>query len=260
MPTEIEATLVIASDDPESVLRKALELRNLGAFRLVPAGNTRIRDTYFDSPEQELKRRGLALRVRQTRDGVWLGLKGPSRASPDGGSERLEIEAKWSPEALQRVAGELRRGNVEILNSLSFQRDVPPAELMVRAGLEVIHDRQTSRTLREVVPSGTEHSAAVAELAIDSVIFRIGPHTVRHFEIEVESRSETEKPPIREVVECLRESLGNDVQPYEYGKLATGKALERLNEDGALGALLNPGGTLKPQAYGAIISVLNVRV
>ena len=133
---------------------------------------------------------------------------------------------------------------------------VHPLDVMTNLGLEVIQDRETQRQVRNVMPMGQEGEAILAELAIDSVVYHFNDKAIRHHEVEIEAKARDGSTVLRTVIESLIATYGPALQRWDYGKLATGKAIEELLNEGALEGLLDINNHLKPGAYDRIAGFL----
>jgi hypothetical protein len=245
-PRETEIALAICADDAARIAKKIAARRTLGAYQLVPRPTQKIRDVYFDTRDQSLQKRKLALRIRELNGDALIALKGPSRANADGVPERLEIEARWSRTALTRVLRELcAHGIVVEMAQRDFAREEPHATL-ARLGFGVIQDRTTRRQIRHVIPRTAPSKIVDAELAIDAVTYRFGTQRVRLREIEIEARRAHAR--IGDLVRHL-ETLFQPALRQWYGKLATGLAIQALLEQGARQELLDDKNNLTPAAW-----------
>ena len=126
---------------------------------------------------------------------------------------------------------------------------VHPLEVMTSLGLEVIQDRETHRQVRNIVFVGEESRSALAELAIDSVVYHFGDQQICHHEVEIEAKVEDGSTALKTVIESLVAMYGSALRRWDHGKLATGKAIEKLLSEGALEGLLDINNNLKPVAY-----------
>ncbi|UCE06821.1 MAG: CYTH domain-containing protein, partial [bacterium] len=61
---EIEAALIIYHENPDQFIEEFAALTSIGRFPLIAEGTQNIDDIYFDTPVEELKKRGIALRLR----------------------------------------------------------------------------------------------------------------------------------------------------------------------------------------------------
>lgn len=247
---EIEATLIIWSETPQVIAEQIARLNSIGNYRLLPQDSKTIHDLYLDTPDHALQNQKLALRVREIGATRWITLKGPSRPIGEwGGVERLEIEASWSQDALTRVVKEFMDRGIEVLQQRQEFDYVHPLDVMSSLGLEVVQRRECQRKVRNIVHAGKESGPVLAELAIDSVVYHFSDHQVCHHEVEIEAKWEDGPTVIKIVIERLDKMYRRALRRWDYGKLATGKAIEKLLSEEALEGLLNSNNNLKPIAY-----------
>jgi len=256
---EIEASLVIWSETPQAVAARIASLTSIANYRLLPRASQLIHDVYLDTHDRALRLRRLALRAREIGGTCWITFKGPVQPTGwAGGVERFEIEVPWSEQAQAMVVEELEARGVNLLKPEGKFDDVHPLDVLADLGMEVVQDRQTSRQLRDIV-AVEQAGLVIAELAIDSVVFHFKDRNVRYHEIEVEAKAEGGVTAVEVVIENLITMIGSALRPWDYGKLATGKAIEELLKIGALQGLLDMEDSLKPAAFDKIIKYFEVK-
>lgn len=251
---ETEAALVIRSDKAAQIANQIARIEALGAYRLEPQATLKIRDIYFDTPDQLLQKQKLALRIRQVNGRTFITLKGPAQKKTGGGQERLEIELTWSFTALTRLVRELRAREIEIkLTRQDFMRTDPVGTLK-RLGFVPIQDRTTIRQVRKITAADQSGEEELAELAVDAVTYRLGKQAVRLHEIELEAKHE--KARLNEMIQPLEKMFKPALLTWQ-SKLATGRALQTLLEDGKLAKYLDDQNNLKPKAYAKLGEILS---
>jgi inorganic triphosphatase YgiF len=249
---ELEAALIVCSEDSGRVLADLASARGAGQFVFLPLAPQHIRDRYFDTASGDLARHLFALRVRDTGTEVLLTLKGPDGETASLGKERLELEAPWSPETLQRLLDELaRRTGISIAPS-AIDPDEDPGRTLALLGFLGIQERRTMRQRRNVIPrpipSGRGPDAILAELALDDVEYGEGGAAVRLREVEIEARGEAGAGEVHDIARSLLERSEGALRPWPYSKLATGRAIEALRSSRDFAATLAPDASLTPDS------------
>lgn len=204
--SEIELKLALVSGK----LEKARDVLGRARFR-----RTSIDDVYFDTPDRDLRRRGLVLRLR--RDGErWL----------------QTLKAAPTQQALVPVRGEwevpLPAGRK--VPSLDLERfDIAPLRVLMRAGLDasalapVFRSRVTRRR-------GTlTHGSSEVEVALDSGQLQArgagGRRRQRVAELEVELKSGKPEDVIDIATDLVRHASGITLVPSLRSKAERGYAL-----------------------------------
>ena len=215
---------MIVSEDPLAIVDRAASMTSVGRFALRPNGRKKIHDVYFDTVDGLFRRRRVNLRVREVDGERFVTLK----RSPGGFSwrrgERQETELPWSQESLASIGSQLKdsgfRGEIHLENS-------DPVEVMKTSGLVVLQDRETDRH-QSVVFSTDDPSKGLAELDVDTVLYHFKQGDITLFELELEAKSDGGRESLRLLREALGEGLGEVVRSWRWGKLATGRMIERL--------------------------------
>jgi CYTH domain len=254
-PREIEGVLLVAADDQEAAARRVAGLEAVDRFDLRPRPTQRIRDVYVDTGDGALAAARAAFRVRELDGRPLLTLKAaPVRTGL--ASERLELEAPWSAEALGAVLEELRRQGVQLPDPPEGAGAGEPLADLTALGLHPTQRRETIRTPRDVLDRGAG-AGPVGELTVDDVAFLLPAGTARLLEVEVEAKGPGGMETVQALLGALAEALPDDLRPWPYGKLATGRAVERLLAAGKLEGLLDPAGRIRPAAHELLAEFLS---
>jgi inorganic triphosphatase YgiF len=251
-PREVEGVLLVCADDQEAAGRRVAALEAVDRFELRARPPQRIRDLYLDTGDGALGAARVAFRVRELDGRPLLTLKAdPVRAGL--AAERLELEAAWSAEALRSMLAELRRRGIRLPDPPG-ETGEPLADLG-RLGLRPTQRRHTTRTARDVLERDGV-AGPVAELTIDDVAYRLPAGTARLLEVEVEAKGSGGLEVVQTLLRALVDQLPGDLRPWPYGKLATGRAVERLLAAGELEGLLDEAGRIRPAAHDRLAEVL----
>lgn len=225
LPREVELALVVRSDTPEPVLRRITQLEAIDGFALLPRPPQGLRDRYLDTERGDLGSRRYALRIREVDGEPRITLKGePKRLA--SGTDRLELELPWSPDAAACVLAELHRRGLPV--GIATAPGNEPIDALAGAGLRLIQERETRREVRSVVNHAGEE---LAELDVDAVTYRFRDGEARLHEVEIEARSPTADLAL--IAGALRRSAPELVD-WPHGKLVTGSALERTLAAGTI--------------------------
>jgi hypothetical protein len=246
--TEEEVTLIVCSEDPQSVLNDIAELTVLGDFRLYPSDTLNVHDRYFDTAGRSLRDLQVALRVRQIGSKTWITFKGPSRTIENGFGHRMELEAEWSAKALTETLDLLAKSGIELPRKANASAWAHPLDGLNAVGMVLVQDRQTHRMVRDIVPSAADGTLAAAQLLLDSVVYRFQEQEVRHHEVEIEAQTSDGTCALKALAERLREKFGRALQSWNHSKLATGWAVEDLWDDLHAAGLIKED-CLLPSAY-----------
>jgi inorganic triphosphatase YgiF len=252
---EVEGVLLVRADDQEAAARRVAGLDAVDRFDLRPRPLQRIRDVYLDTGDGALAAARVAFRVRELDGRPLLTLKSaPVRTGL--AAERLELEAPWSAEALQAVLDELGRRGVQLPAPQEGAGAGEPLADLAALGLRPTQRRETSRTPRDVLDRQSPDAGPVAEMTIDDVTFLLPAGRARLLEVEVEAKGPGRLETVQALLEALAETLPDDLRPWPYGKLGTGRAVERLLAAGELEGLLGPDGRVRPAAHDRLAEFL----
>ena len=252
-PREIEGILLVRADDQEAAGRRVAGLEAVGRFRLRPRPVQRIRDVYLDTGDGALAAARVAFRVRELDGRPLLTLKADAVRSGLA-TERLELEAPWSAQALGAVLEELRRRGIEVPEPRPEGSGAgEPLGDLAALGLRPTQRRETTRTPRDVLDGTDPDAEPVAELTLDDVAFLLPAGTARLLEVEVEAKGAGGLETVQALLGALAEAYPEDLRPWQFGKLATGRAVERLLADGRLEGLLDPDGRVRPAAHDRLL-------
>jgi hypothetical protein len=244
---ETEFSLTIAAADPEAASLAVASLERLGPYWLQPGPLLHLRDLYVDTPDEALRAARMTLRLRSVGGALWVALKGDEEQLPGVGVRRLEIERPW-PEGVPEVAAELGARGIGGLCWSELAGAGDPRAIAQAVGLAVVQDRECRRVVRRLLEPGGP-PAAVAEMAVDAVVYHLSGLDVRHYEVEFEARGPGGVDAARRAAALLREEFRPALRPGVGSKLAIGRALERLARGGVLADLVGPGGILYPASY-----------
>lgn len=252
MPTEYEATLVICSKHPLVVVKELAQIEAIGGLRLDTGKSQAIHDVYFDTPAGELSGGHIALRIRRI-DREWrIALKGPSFSSGCSVAARSELDLAWSQRALESIGEELATHDLPV-DWAEYSADDPLATL-AGSGFETVQDRAVDRIVRHVIPEGTRVRAC--DMLIDSVTYRFAGSQIGHHEVEVEAQDIDNIGTAERLVTHLMDRFGGTLRLWNYGKLATGRAVEELLKLDFLEHSIDDRGRLLPPAYDLILAYL----
>ena len=244
-PQEVEGVLLVRADDQDAASERVAALAAVDRFDLRARPAQRIRDTYLDTGDGALATARVAFRVRELDGRPLLTLKAdPVRSGL--AAQRLELEAPWSAQALQMVLEELRRRGIELPIPPETAGAGEPLADLAGLGLRPTQIRETTRTPRDVVE---RDGGPVAELTVDDVVYQLPAGRARLLEVEVEAKGPGGMDTVQTVLGALAEAFPDDLRPWPYGKLATGRAVEQLLAEGRLEGMLDADGRIRPAAH-----------
>jgi hypothetical protein len=247
-PHEVEGVLLVRAGDQEAAAGKVAGLEAVGRFRLRHRPAQRIRDTYLDTGDGVLGAARVAFRVRELDGSPLLTLKADAVRSGLA-ARRLELEAPWSAAALGMVLEELGRRGIELPEPPEGAGAGEPLADLAGLGLGPTQTRETTRTPRDVLEGDDQAAVPVAELTVDDVGYQLPAGTARLLEVEVEAKGQGGMGTVHDLLEALAAAFPDDLVHWPYGKLATGRAVERLLADGRLEGLLDSAGRIRPAAH-----------
>lgn len=243
-PVEIEARRILVGARRGAQLDALSELKKVAGLRCGGFEVRRQRDRYFDLPEGALTAKDCALRLRGVDDLLLLTLKGPTREAGEGVVARLEVEAPWSPSALEALRPHLAELGVELQNSVG---GADAERALAELGLHCVQERRTNRRAA-TLESG---AAPVAELVLDEVLYVAAGTRVLHREVEVEALGDTSAEEVLRIARDLEARVPDALRPWPWSKTAVGVALDALAAAGELADVM-VGDELSAVAYDRI--------
>jgi inorganic triphosphatase YgiF len=243
---ELEATLAICAANTSEIAQQIAKIAGVAKYQIVPGKTKSFLDTYWDTAEGELASGNWALRLRESQGDRWIALKGPAINQESGGVRRIELEFPWSLGALEKIRQEMSIQGPLIVSPKGIGEEPDPEEALLRSGFMIIQRRRVARRIRNVMSEG---GARIVEMALDAVEYLIKDQWVLHQEVEIEAKGPGGAEAIRAVKEHLLQEYGGSLRSWDYGKLATGLALEELLEEDASEVLVAPDGQLTSTAY-----------
>lgn len=211
-------------------------LRQILEFDLRPKPPRIIRDTYYDTSENSLRRRRISFRTRQLGGNVLISTKSDIQKISGNVIRRREIELPWSLDSVRLLARTLKLKSLNM--SISGFRRNPPSGTLASIGLIVIQERRTRRETRDVVNRGKIPRLTLAELAVDRVTYYFQDVKVGFSEVEVEAKSSGSLPIVQQIASSLITMHRPMLQQWFHGKFVTGLAIEKLLKIEALHRLL----------------------
>ncbi|MBN1634917.1 MAG: CYTH domain-containing protein [Deltaproteobacteria bacterium] len=250
MNIEFESTLVVCSSDPQAVFDRLAARESIGTHRVIVQPPVLIRDRYFDTPEKILLRKGIALRLRDEGSRQLICLKCDERILEWGAAKRVEIEEPWSRSCLINILNVLEQKSVA-LTHVPRETD-EPCNTLKALNMIVIQERETHRQLRQIVPIGEIHAPVVAEMMLDTVLYRIGSGTIQHYELEIEAAQQKDEKFLQTLIEDTLRSFPVELKRWDHNKLITGLAIEMLWADGLFPEIKEKQSRLNPDSYDRI--------
>ncbi len=245
---ELETKIAVISRFPLKTLKELQSLKQISHYKLLKGKIFHIRDIYFDSATNELRKAEFALRIRNINHQFLLTLKGKSQISNTGAVKRLEVEDIWSYPTFTKIMYLLRKQKVlsELGEIKFFHGD--PINTLKNYNLFIIHDRQSLRHQRFIKKKLLDNKSH-AELVIDSVAFRVKNKMIYHHEVEIELQTLTETDLLNSLTSSLLKIFPEDLQIWTYNKLETGIAIEKIFIEKKLDQYLDEKNNLLPPAY-----------
>lgn len=249
--TEKEITLVICSERAQSIGDEIAQFTEIQGYSLHVVGQLLITDSYLDTHNGLLKSAKWALRLREIDGSKLITLKGPPSIDCSGLVERLEIEDAWSPDAFHRIMKEIRFATRDLSLDKAMLELPDPMIALDAVGFHIVQTRKTSRRVINILEPC--NNRPTAEMAVDAVEYRFDSVTVRHYETELESKSEAGVEAVRKVAYFLQSRFGNELRLWPHSKLETGRALESLLNNKSFNIA---GSNLSHAGYDAIDAML----
>jgi inorganic triphosphatase YgiF len=208
---EIEAKYVVP--DPGAA-RQLRALERIAEFSLSAPTRFIVRDTYFDTPENDLIRTRHVLRFRRRSDGLsFLTFKAPTQKNA-AIHRRPETEVELARERTPRVLK---------LNALPAQIKKLVAPLVHADSLHPLFSITQTRDFKTVY----HKRRVIAELSLDHVRFRAGQRKHAFYELEIELKKTGRENQLQEIAKWLDREY--NLSPQPESKFARGLQFVRGN-------------------------------
>ena len=245
---ESEIALIIKYDS-DRFRRRLANLRKILQYDLKPKPIRIIYDTYYDTPENDLRQRKISLRTRKLRGTLLVSTKSDIRKIAGNMIRRREMELPWSYNSVRLLAKTLKLKTP--LMPVSQFRRIPVTEALASMGLEMIQQRRTRREARNVVRRGKTPSSILAEMAIDRVTYILNNTKVGLSEVEVEAKSPKGLATVQDIANALISKYHPNLRQWFHGKFVTGFAIRKLLETKQFHSYILKG-ELRPEAFDLI--------
>lgn len=214
---EVEAKLLVEGPDRDVIMSELLSLETLAGFELrKPRPSVvAIADVYYDTPQQDLRRSAMSLRLREEGGVSKITLKSGGEAG--GIHVRREMEEELDAGAVERILVLLAHENLirgDLLESAMGRIDANPEVALRSCGLLPVARVENSRHKREVVDQGR----TVAYFSVDDVVLCAAGKSEPRVEIEIEAVASSDSHAIREIATQLQRMYAHSVVPSRLSK------------------------------------------
>ena len=236
--------LILKSIDDSTVF--SLGAQASSGWTWIPSVDRQIiMDTYYDTADRELRKMKFGLRIRVVGALTLVTFKGPAVRGPSGTMEREELEGAPDEDFFSFLVSMIISLGVHL--NKNFKWDPDPHELLTNLGLVPIQRRTTTRVIRSLCHKNSLEPGV--ELALDTVLYKIGNFDVTHMEIEVELMKGGSGHHYQKLVLSLGEAFLPIARVWMVDKLALGFWLEEYNNLGLLQGFVDSKGRLGEKAY-----------
>lgn len=191
------------------IIDDVVEKDKLGGFKLTEPEAHEIVDSYYDTPENDLRMSTVTLRTRVIDGKTFMSFKGKEQ-SDKFTQDHNEWEFEWDFEVLT------------------------PEDLIEKMGLQLVQRRNTDRITRYLIDEDKDEDKRIAELNFDRSHYTVSTGEAITYILEVE-RQDSKK--LKKIIEPLENEVPylKDLR-WPHGKFVTGKAIEfalgiKTNED-----------------------------
>jgi hypothetical protein len=94
-----------------------------------------------------------------------------------------------------------------------------------------------------------QNSREKAELAIDRTVYQFQNNILRHYEIEIEEKSDDAATMVEQCIKILHSSYPQALKSWKINKLALGLILEKLVENPQFQKLIQSDDRISPEGY-----------
>ncbi len=239
--------MVVGRDQSETI-EKISAIERAENYLFIEAGIKKIHDVYFDTEDGQLAKENFGLRIRRLDDDFLITLKGKPEPRSDGSVTRLEEEFFWGEEARKFIRDFFAKRKIAQAGKLSPPEMSSPQDFFESFGLKIIHQRFNSRRLKNIVDENA-NDLILLEMALDQMTFPFREIELKLFEIELEQKSAQGGGAINFVKDFLLNRFGDELLLWQFSKLATGIAMQKLIQDDEFLVTIDSDGHLCEDSY-----------
>ena len=222
--SEIESTFVVLSRDYNRVYNLISECIFNNGY-VIEKKEVQISDVYFDTKDEILKNKEIALRIRTINNKISkITLKMPGKVT-ENYSERVELEENWSKDSLNQILSRLNSSLYRDINSTSLKYNEDPKVSLLNLGFKIIQNRETNRIVINAVDKNTK--GAAFEFALDTTTYIFDSNRIGIRELEIESKKHGNNLKLNNIVNYLKVNKPL-LKIWPHSKLLTGKVIEIL--------------------------------
>lgn len=229
---EQEQAYLILAEDTAEAMKLLVEAEGVAGFDLGEPQVHKIEDTYFDTPDNDLRQSKVTLRKRILDGTTLITVKGIEKQGKTTTQDHSEWEFEWP------------FGSVEFAGAT-------PETLFTVAGLQPVQKRETTRVSRFMTKSITDPEndevtlIPIATLSIDSSLYTLSTGQAKMYEVEIE-RDIDSPLKMNQILKPVEKELPF-LARWDHGKFITGKAVEF-----AFGVKTDENGVLELNSFGFI--------
>lgn len=222
--SEIETAILILSKEMKSVFEMIENVILKNGYVPDINGIQNINDRYFDTQDNDLQQRKIALRIRIIDGKTFKITLKILKMRTKNYSNRIELEATWSQHSFCEIVSRLKPMGID-LGDCKHYYDEDPIKTLENFRLGIFQNRLTSRHIINAI--GKTSGDVEFEFAVDNTRFVLDDENkFGYSELEIESKKKGNEQLIGKFIKEL--IINPEFRSWPYSKLETGIAIKYL--------------------------------
>jgi inorganic triphosphatase YgiF len=222
--SEIEAAILILAKERNSIFEMIEKVIKKNGYVPDRNGIQNINDRYFDTQNNDLEQKKIALRIRMIDGKAFKITLKMLKMTTENYSNRSELEATWSQDSFCEIVNKLKSTGINLGDCKHYYHE-DPVRTLEYFRLSIFQNRLTSRHIINAIDKASRQIEF--EFAVDNTRFIMDDEKkFGYSELEIESKKIGNEQIISKFIKEL--TINPEFRYWPYSKLETGMAINYL--------------------------------